>query len=149
VLKYHSEELMPVSKGWQGKVQIDGDTLGNVADVSVDISNNLNPVRVFNNRGADQISLGIQEVTGSISHLWLDFTLAGYGISSGTTVSNLPDFNMWLYPAGLGTSGYPYLFVSGVKLDTHGISTPQDDFAMEDVDFIGKYAYHYGNPPVG
>ena len=139
--------MSQIAKGWRGLFQIGASSVGEVRGVDVTVDNNVDPVFLFGNRGADQLVEGHQTVTGSIERAWIDDTLMAYAVNSGgvTSASQLPNFNMTLYPAGVGTSGYPYLVVTGAKATTGTIGTPQDDFAMADIDFSAKLATHY-NP---
>lgn len=132
-----------VHVGWQGLIEIGSSTIGLIRDIKVEITNNMDAVKLFGTRKIDQNVEGHMDATGTISKGFIDSEMLAYAV--GTNVLSgaiLSKFDLFVSPVGTsgGGAGPLHLKIHGVKLNGISVSVPQDDFIMEDVDFVSEYA---------
>jgi len=129
---------MPVYRGWNAKILIDGTEVGRVQQVRVDIDHSLEAYFEAGTRNAQQIIEGPINITGSFKRAWIDTTYLS--LISGT--SSLSSFDLyievWNKPAGSSSSLAFGLYVYNCKLGKGSITVPQEGILTEDYTFIAK-----------
>jgi len=138
---------MVIYHGTEGTIQIGSTEIGLIQEFTIDINNNIDPVKVMGMRKADQLVEGQQDATGTLNKAWINAELMNYATASGNISGRLPTFNLFLQPSygasGIPTSGIPYLKAYNCKINTISIKAPKDDIHMEDAEFMAEYVDHF------
>jgi hypothetical protein len=129
---------MPCFSGRNAQIQIaeqsdltDATNVGAVESVSVEITTGLEPYHEVGSFTPYCLSEGNQEITGTVSRMWIDTSLIKYLRKSVSDV--LGNFHL-IFRAGTAT-GAPYVYLKSCKLETAGIDISQDGFTMQDIAF--------------
>jgi hypothetical protein len=119
---------MPVYKGWNAKIYIDGQEVGYVDEVTIDIDHNVETYFVAGSRLAAIRIEGPIDITGSFSRAWINKTY----LSLLTTTGTLATFTLQVQVGGMT------LTLNDCKLKKGSISIPQDGVLKEDYDFTAR-----------
>ena len=125
---------MPVIKGHRAIIHYQGVAIGYTESVSVDITRNVDPFYEHGDPRPQALIEGNEEVTGSISRAWVDWTLLNAILKSGNTALGV--FNITIYSRASELGGILYLY--GCKVTDTSLDIPQDGFLMQDIDFRAK-----------
>lgn len=118
---------MTVYRGWNAKLYIQGQEVGYVTDVSIDIDTGLDPYFAAGKRVVETFIPGQLEITGSFSRAFINTTYLAL-VSSLTIQSfdmrlSIDNKNIWLY---------------GCRLESGSLDVPQDGIITEDYDFVAS-----------
>lgn len=120
---------MPVYKGWNAKIYLDGVQIGYADSASVEITTNLEAFYEIGSRQPIDLSEGNEEVTGSFSKAWIDKNYLSLVTSEGA----LTEFDLCFEVV----SG-PKVYCYNCKFERGALDIPQDGFLKEDYDFRAK-----------
>lgn len=125
---------MAVYKGKDARIILGTTTLGYVESASVDIGKGAEGYYEVGSPHPVEIVQGNVEITGSISRVWMDTTLAEL---VGTVPEEvLTAFNLEFRAST--DSGAPTIKIGGCKVESGSLDLSQDGFLMGDIDFIAS-----------
>ncbi len=129
---------MPVYKGWNAKILIDGTEVGKVQQVRIDIDHSLEAYFEAGNRSTLQIVEGPMNITGSFKRAWVDTTYLSLISGSGSLSSFDLYIQVWNKPPDQSPSFALGLYVYDCKFSKGTITVPQEGVLTEDYTFIAK-----------
>jgi len=122
---------MPVYKGWNAKILVDGQEVGYADSASVEITTNLEAFYQLGSRMPVELTEGNEEVTGSFSKAWIDMHYL-HLVSPGNTT--LTEFDLCFVVGNNELVVYCY----DCKFERGALDIPQDGILKEDYDFRAK-----------
>lgn len=129
---------MPIYKGWNAKIILDGTEVGKVQQVKIDIDHSLEAYFEAGNRQTVNIVEGPLHITGSLRRAWVDITYLNLISGSGALSSFDLYIEVWNKPASGSDSLAMGLYVYDCKFSKGTITIPQDGVLTEDYNFIAK-----------
>lgn len=127
-----------VYKGWNASIYIRTgggawNLVGKADSVRVEIATGIEPYYSIGSRTPSTLVEGNEEITGSLSRVWVNIDYLALLGAGGTT---LTAFDLVFQAGGAtGDSGAPWIYVYDCKFETGTIEVPQDGFLTEDYDF--------------
>jgi len=106
--------------------------LGRAASWTIDITGNFEPYFEVGKRFAVDGLQGNLEVTGTISHVWLNVDLINLLLEE---TEGLSSFSLMCYPSK-PSAGDPYIYIKCAYPVSSSIDIPQDGWIMEDIDWV-------------
>ena len=125
---------MTIVKGHRAIIHYEGVPIGYTESISVDITRNVDPFYEHGDPRPQALIEGNEEITGSMSRAWVDWTLLNAILKSGNTALGVVD--IWVMVRDNDVGGYLYLY--NCKITDTSLDIPQDGFLMQDVDFRAK-----------
>jgi hypothetical protein len=116
--------------------------VGAAESASLEITTGLEPYNEIGEFTPYCIAEGNQEITGSISRMWIDLKFLNYLRKTSSDV--LSEFFL-IFRAGT-SAGSPYIYAKQCKAETVSIDISQDGFVMNDIDFRAL-EWDYGSVP--
>jgi len=137
---------MKIYKGHNAKIYFEKEELGFADSVTLEISSGLEAYYTIEKRSPHTLIPGPEEVTGTISRVWINLDLLDKVIGA----EKLPRFEIVFIAENI--EGAPYVVCENCVFETGIVSVPQDGFLREDYDFmavsviIGLGPYTAGPP---
>jgi len=123
---------MPVYRGWNAKIYIDGVEVGYLQEVSLTIDESLEPYYPAMQRTVDRFIPGPLKIEGRFSRGWVNNDYLKLVSSTGT----LTEFDLIVK-----IDSGPVIYVYNCVLKKGNISIPQAGFLIEDYEFVAKSVY--------
>jgi len=120
---------MPVYKGWQAKILVDGTEVGRAESCTIDISAGTEAYWEMGQATPVDVVAGNVEITGTITKAWVDNQLLNL-IKDAPVLS---EFDLVCSIVNTPRS----ITVYKCKPEASALDIPQDDFLTYDFDFIG------------
>jgi len=117
---------MTIYRGWNAKLYIEGQEVGYVQEVSVDVDASVETYFAAGKRTVEALIPGPLEITGSFSRAFVNTTylsLLSSSLQSFDMKITIGNKNIWLY---------------GCKLQKGTLDIPQDGVITEDYDFVAS-----------
>jgi len=121
-----------VYKGWNAKLFIDDLEIACAESASVDVASNMDAYYCIGSRFAFSIMPGNFEITGSITHAWVNiYYLSLLGLSDPTAMP--PKFKM-VFKASTEV-GAPMVYLYNCMFEKGSLDIPNDGVLKESYDF--------------
>lgn len=123
---------MAVYKGKDAQIKLGDNVLEYAESASVDIGRGSEGYYEIGSPNPKEVVQGNTEITGSISRVWMDTTLAELVGTPATAV--LTVFNLSFQASNV--SGAPLISLTSCIVETAMIDISQDGYVMGDIDFV-------------
>lgn len=127
---------MAVYKGKDAKILINATTLGYVDSATCDIGRGTEGYYEVGSPEPRELVQGNTEITGSISRVWMDTTLAS--LVGTTPAAVLTSFDLVFKASTTADGSCPLVSLTDCRLETASIDISQDGYVMGDIDFLAR-----------
>jgi len=125
---------MTIVKGHRAIIHFAAAAIGYTESISVDITRSVDPFYEHGDPRPQALIEGNEEITGSISRAWVDWTLLDAIMKTGNTALDSVTITIMTRDRAVGV----YLYLYGCKISDTSLDVPQDGFLMQDIDFRAK-----------
>ena len=121
-----------IYKGWNAKIFIDDIEIGCAESASVDVATNMENYYCIGNRFPFAVMPGNFEITGSISHAWVNIHYLN--LLLGIPAGSLGDPFTLVFKASVDV-GAPMVYLYNCRFEKGSLDIPQDGVLKESYDF--------------